>query len=181
MRIKKQTSTLLLLREGGFQARHWGILVLLLSLGAIAAIMDKGEEIPEMIIPMLIFFIASGSILTIFSRFRLKHILDKSSNEGRIEYPRMMSMRREIRPFQLSEVKALIPEQLSLFTTLAGGPRQTGFGYQVQQGFAYLLNDGTVIEAGEYTSSSKELKQEIEAVSQFLGVPIITPEEENQG
>lgn len=172
MKVREHTDSRLVLRASGFDTRHWGIVVSAIAGLAAVTLATSENEAPLMAVLVTAFFLITGLPIAIFSRYRLAHVLDKDAGEGRVEYPTAFSFGREITTFKLSDVVAIRPTSLSAFAAAVSRTEHSRAAGGAQGGFSYILSDGTEIEAGEFTTARKEVVTQIQATSEFLGVPI---------
>jgi len=177
MRIRERSENRLVLRESGLPTRSWGFFATILAAGASIAIYFDGDPVPTPAIILLAVFLVAGIAIAIFSRYRLIHVLDQGRNEGRIEYPTLMGFGREVTTFRLSDVCSVKPTHLSAFHAAVTRQENNAVSYKPQGGFSYLLADGTELEAGEFTTAKRETVAQVEAVSEFLKIPIEAPPE----
>ncbi len=175
MKVRERTTTTLVLRESGLTTRHWGIFTTLLAGGASLALYLDGDTLPLPAIILLGAALVAGPVMAIFTGKRLTHRLDKSTGTGRIDYPTLMTARYETKTFPLAEVRAVRPTRLDGWTAaISRSSDSRRVAFSAEGGFSYVMNDGTLIEAGEFTTAGNEAAAQVEAVSEFLGVPVDT-------
>ena len=96
MKVLKKTESKLIIGERGLNSRHLGIFFFLIGGGGFTALTLDGDELPLIIILVLIGIACIGLFAAVFMGKQLTHRLEKISGTIRVEYPEAMNTRLNV-------------------------------------------------------------------------------------
>ena len=174
MKVLKRTESELIIGQRGLDTRHWGLLMFILCGGGFTAITLGGNGLPPVMGIVLIVIACLGLLIAIFTGKVLTHRLEKTTGTVRVEYPELFNTRLSVEEFRISDVRAInrekqdvLQQMLTRSTDLPVGK----MGYAAV-GFSYVLKSGKKVESGIYSSLKEEIEKVIDALSEFMDVPV---------
>jgi len=178
MKVLRRSESLLIIGERGITTRHWGIFMFLIGGGGFTALTIAGEDFSGIPLVMLIVAGTLGLVAAIFMGKVLRHKLDKITGILRLEHPINLNTKLDVEEYRISDIKSICPTKQSdnqsvLQMALTNSSDMPGGSIAYNgTGFSYILKDGKAVEAGIYSSITKEIDDIVIALSEFLSVPI---------
>lgn len=173
MKVLKRSESLLVIGERGLDTRHWGIFMFILAGGGYTALYLDGDVLPLGMHIGMIGAAVLGLLVAIFTGKRLTHRLDKTTGYLRVEHPVRINTKLQIEDYRLSDISAVKATKQDLMSqALLNSSDLPGGRLPSSSGFSYVLKDGKEVESGIFTSETEKIDLVIQAVSEFLQVPV---------
>lgn len=169
MKIVSASASRLVIGDRGLGSHHWGYFMTLTSGTILTVLFAMEKPVPAPAMALTAFFLIAGLFAALFMRKRLTHILDKSTDTLRIEYPARFDTKLEIETVKLSSVREVRTERQS-FLAAALAHSADRRGPRRGTGFVYVLEDGRTLDAGLYSTDEEEITPAVEAVARILGL-----------
>jgi len=174
VKVLKRTESELVIGDRSLGARHWGIFMLILAGGGFLAITFTGGVLPSLPRVMLIGAAFLGLFAALFMGKQLTHRLDKVTGVLKVEHPVRFDTSLNIEEYRLSDIRAVSrTRQNSFVQALANSSDTHGGSHSYRSsGFSYIFKDEREVESGIFSSESEKIDAVIQALSEFLDVPI---------
>lgn len=173
MKVLKRTESDLVIGERGLGTRHWGLFMFILAGGGYTALYIDGDVMPVPMHLIMIGIASVGLLVAIFMGKRLTHRLNKTTGVLRVEYPARIDSKLIIEEYRISDIKSIKSTELGFWQRAMTNTSDRGSALsQASSGFSYVMNDGKEVESGIFTSETKKMLKVMEALKEFLQVPI---------
>lgn len=169
MVIKNVSSELLIISEGGFSVRIWGIIVFIFGSAGIYVIQTSQKNLTDKI-PLIMSwcFAIAGLLALIFVRHKLRYIFDKRNNMVTFIFPEIMGVTKSVRTFKLSDIDHISDKYIVTFSD----NEASRLPFYESKGFVIMLKDNSAIKSNYYSSKYSEITKVVRAIADFCDVPV---------
>ena len=168
MKYKFNKDSDLIIKEGGFTVRLWGILMLIFSTFAYIFItIDPENSSAHIPLIMIMCFWGLSLLLLIFVKYQISYIFSLKYNRAIFIFPRFMGVTKKETVFQISSISHIG------FTLSDEFSEGAGRMYDAE-GFYVKLDDNRIIESNYISSDHVEIETIVKVIADYTKKKINT-------